>query len=213
MHLHVGRQLLGALAVLPLTLALGCNGASRTDAVTPAGPSAVASGTMAGGGMSGMPGMGGMSMAVTSEFDFLAQMIPHHEEAIMTAHLLEAGTARPEMRAFARTIIDTQSAENRQMRAWLAEWYPGRVPSVTYTPMMRDLTGLRGDALDQAFLTDMIPHHMMAVMMSQQYLMASYARRPETLPFAARIAETQRQEIQMMQAWLRAWFNASGMSH
>lgn len=160
-----------------------------------------------------MPGMGGMSMAVASEFDYLAQMIPHHEEAIMTAQLLEAGTARPEMRAFARTIIETQSAENRQMRAWLSQWYPDRNPAVPYTPMMRDLTNLRGDALDQAFLTDMIPHHMMAVMMSQQYLAATYPRRPETRPFAANIAETQRQEILMMQGWLRAWFTASVISH
>ena len=160
-----------------------------------------------------MPGMGGMSMAVASEFDYLAQMIPHHEEAIMTAHLLEAGTARPEMRAFARTIIETQSPENRQMRAWLAQWYPDRNPAVSYTPMMRDLTNLRGDALDLAFLTDMIPHHMMAVMMSQQYLAATYPRRPETQPFAANIAQTQRQEILMMQGWLRAWFNTSVMSH
>jgi len=168
---------------------------------------------MAAGGMAGMPGMGGMTTAVASEFDYLAQMIPHHEEAVTTARMLEAGTARAEMRTFARTIIETQSAEIRQMQAWLGQWYPERDPAVTYTPMMRDLTGLRGDAVDQAFLTDMIPHHMMAVMMSQQYLAASFARHPQTVPFAARIADTQRQEIQMMQAWLRAWFASPGLPH
>lgn len=213
MRIYPG-HLVALLGLLPLTLMLGCDGGSRLGSVTPAGPSPLASGAMAGGGMSGMPGMGGsMSMVVASEFDYLTQMIPHHQEAITSAQLLEAGTARPEMRTFARTIIETQSAEIRQMHAWLAQWHPDRVAAVNYTPMMRDLAGLRGDALDRAFLTDMIPHHMMAVMMSQQHLMASYARHPETLPFAAGIADTQRQEIQMMQAWLRAWFGASGMPH
>ncbi len=208
MRPHVVRPLVMGLGLAASVLTLACGGGSSS--VTPAGPT-MATGPMA-GGMTGLPGMGGMSMAVASEFDYLAQMIPHHEEAIMTAQLLEAGTTRPETRAFAATIIATQSAENRQMRAWLAQWYPDRSPTVAYTPMMRDLTTLRGAALDQAFLTDMIPHHMMAVMMSQQYLAASYPRRQETLPFAANIAETQRQEILIMQGWLRAWFNASVMS-
>lgn len=212
MGTHPGRALVMVLGLSASVLTLACGGGSGSTSVTPAGPTTMATGTMA-GGMMGMPGMGGMSMVVASEFDYLAQMIPHHEEAIMTAQLLEAGTGRSEMRAFARTIIETQSAENRQMRAWLAQWYPDRTATVPYTPMMRDLTNLRGAALDQAFLIDMIPHHMMAVMMSQHYLAATYPRRPETLPFASNIAETQRQEVLMMQGWLRAWFNASVMSH
>lgn len=154
------------------------------------------------------PGTGGNigNMIVAGEFDYLARMIPHHEEAIATARLLRAGTARQEMRDFADAIIRTQSAEVIQMRAWLAEWYPGRDASVTYQPMMRDLTGLTAGALDRAFLEDMIPHHMMAVMMSQQLLAQGAAAHPPVAPFAARIRDTQRAEIQMMNAWLRIWF-------
>jgi uncharacterized protein (DUF305 family) len=158
-----------------------------------------------------MGGMGGagMSMSVASEFDYLVQMIPHHDEAIASARLLAAGTARSEMRQFAASIIATQSAEVAQMKAWLASWYPGRDTSVVYEPMMRDYTGLTGDALDRAFLDDMIPHHMMAVMMSQQFIARRLAVHGEVEPFAATIRDTQHAEIQTMRLWLGEWFGAA----
>lgn len=164
-------------------------------------------------GMSGAGGMMGMSdMKVTDEFSYLTMMIPHHEEAIKAAEVLQAGTDRPEMREFAQKIIDTQTREVNQMRSWLSTWYPGRDTTVDYTPMMRDLTGLRGDALDQAFLEDMIPHHMAAVMMSQQLLSAGLADHAEVKPFAQTIRDSQRTEIMTMRGWLSDWFGASGMN-
>lgn len=179
-------------------------------------------GSGSGGGMSGMSGseasgagMGGMSgmsgMEVTDEFSYLTMMIPHHIEAIEAAELLKAGTDRPEMREFAQTIIDTQSREVEQMRAWLAAWYPGQDTTVDYMPMMGDYTGLSGDALDRAFLEDMIPHHMAAVMMSQQFVTGDLADHPEVIPFAESIRDTQRAEIMMMHDWLAEWFGVTGM--
>lgn len=157
----------------------------------------------------GMGGMGmGMGMEVRNEFDYLTRMIPHHEEAIVAAKVLQAGTQRQEMRTFAASIIETQSAEVAQMKAWLAAWYPGRDTRVIYIPMMRTLTGLGGAALDRAFLDDMIPHHMMAVMMSQQFLVANLADHGEVVPFARNIRDTQQNEIHTMTSWLRAWFGA-----
>ncbi|MBI2706393.1 MAG: DUF305 domain-containing protein, partial [Actinobacteria bacterium] len=115
-------------------------------------------------GLMGTMGSGemGQMMAdaqVDSEFAYLVKMIPHHEEAITAAQQLLARSDRPEMKAFATSIIDTQTAEADQMKADLANWYPGRDTTTDYTPMMRDLTQLSGDALDKAFLEDMIPHH------------------------------------------------------
>ena len=193
--------------------------------MNPIGPSSMAGdpgstrniGSMAGmgssGGMGSMPGTG-MGMEVANEFDYLTQMIPHHDEAIAAAKVLQRGTQRQEMRNFAVSIIETQTAEVEQMKAWLAAWYPGRDRHVNYEPMMRDLTGLGGNALDQAFLEDMIPHHMMAVMMSQRFLTASLADHPEVVPFAANIRNTQQTEIHTMAGWLRDWFGTTpGMGH
>ncbi len=156
-------------------------------------------------------GMFGDMPTVDSEFEYLAQMIPHHEEAIASAELLLAGTDRPEMEAFARDIIDTQSAEVDQMQAWLAQEYPDRDVSDDYEPMMRDLTGLSGDELDQAFLEDMVGHHMAAVRMSQQLLADGLAVQPEVVPFAEQIRDSQHAEIIQMRGWLADWFGQNAM--
>jgi uncharacterized protein (DUF305 family) len=185
---------LTALFTALVTIACGGESSRRTNPVGPGGPMD----TM-GGGM----GHAGMSMMVVSEFDYLTRMIPHHEEAIATAGILQRGTGRDDLRAFAASIIRTQTAEVEQMDAWIAAWYPGRDTRVDYQPMMRDLTGLTGDSLDQAFLEDMIPHHMMAVMMSQQLIVRNLAVHTAVVPFAANIRDTQSAEMQMMTAWLR----------
>ena len=164
-----------------------------------------AAGRMRMGMMGGMP-------TVDSEFEYLTRMIPHHEEAIASAELLLAGTDRAQMEAFARDIIDTQSAEVNQMQTWLAEKYPDREVAVDDEPMMRDLTGLRGDELDQAFLEDMIGHHMGAVMMSQQLLAGDLAELPEVVPFAEQIRDSQHAEIFQMRAWLTDWFGQNAMA-
>jgi uncharacterized protein (DUF305 family) len=207
-----------AIAAVAAALAgVGIGGVAVAAAAQHTRPGPVADGTPpawsgTGMGMGAMAGMAGMAdMPVTDEFGYLTMMIPHHEEAIESARALQAGTDRPEMRAFAQSIIDTQTREVNQMRAWLAAWYPGRDTTVDYAPMMRDLTGLRGDALDQAFLQDMIPHHMAAVMMSQQLLTRNLAVHPELEPFARNIRDTQRAEIMQMHGWLADWFGESGM--
>jgi uncharacterized protein (DUF305 family) len=141
--------------------------------------------------------------AVQSEFDYLTNMIPHHEEAIASARVLLEGTERAEMKTFAQSIIDTQTAEVAQMREWLATWYPGQDPDVGYEPMMRDLTRLTGPSLDRAFLEDMITHHMAAVMMSQQLVSQGLAEHPEVVPFAEGIRDAQHAEIFQMATWLR----------
>lgn len=44
---------------------------------------------------------GGQMMMVTSEENYLAEMIPHHQEAVETAILILNRSPHPEMRAFA----------------------------------------------------------------------------------------------------------------
>lgn len=148
---------------------------------------------------------------VTSELDFLTHMIPHHEEAVVAAEQLRDGTEREEMRRFAAQIIEVQTNEIEQMQTWLDAWYPGEDHTADYQPMMRDLTGLDPDEIDRAFLEDMIPHHMGAVMMAQQLLTRDLAVNPDIEPFARKIADDQRTEIMQMRRWLAEWYDASPM--
>jgi len=86
---------------------------------------------------SGTSGMGMMQMGSMegdvnvlrtvsdAEFDreFIEQMIPHHEMAIMMASMLAAVTERDEMKTLADNIITSQSREVDMMRGWLTSWY------------------------------------------------------------------------------------------
>jgi len=55
--------------------------------------------------------------------EFIEQMIPHHQMAIMMATMLLQGTDREEMKTLAQAIIDAQSREIDQMRSWYSSWY------------------------------------------------------------------------------------------
>ncbi|HEY9688554.1 MAG TPA: DUF305 domain-containing protein [Coleofasciculaceae cyanobacterium] len=159
-------------------------------------------------GMGGMGGMGGMmhSMQVNSEFEFVSQMIPHHQEAIDTAKIVRDRTQRPEMRQFTQAIIDAQSREVADMQGWLKTWYPGQTNTRAYEPMMRPLANLSGDALDRQFLQDMVHHHHGAVMMANQLLQKKLVQHPPVQTLANNVIRTQTQEISQMQSWLTAWF-------
>lgn len=158
-----------------------------------------------------MYGWGGGQMMGGSvarhEFSYLTHMVAHHQEAVDTARQL-ARSERPQMRAFGRDIVATQSAQIDQMKAWLATWYPGRSTEAGYQPMMRDLSGLSGDQLDRTFLQDMMGHHMAAVMMSQQLLARGGADHPQVETLARAIRVEQHDEIFQMRRWLSAWYGA-----
>ncbi|WP_433432007.1 DUF305 domain-containing protein [Nonomuraea sp. CA-141351] len=143
-------------------------------------------------------------IVVNDEADYLAEMVAHHQEAVQAARQLQR-SGRAEMRALGASIDKTQTAEIATMQSWLAKWYPGR-PAPGYRPMMSDLSKLSGDALDGTFLQDMIPHHMVAVMMSQQLLMHGRIQHPEIADFARTVRDGQHTEMLQMQRYLADWF-------
>ncbi|MFW5471991.1 DUF305 domain-containing protein [Knoellia sp. CPCC 206450] len=147
-----------------------------------------------------------------SEPAWLAEMIPHHEEAIRAATELSR-SKRPEMRDLGAAIVHSQSAQVAKMRDWLARWWTDQREDTAYVPMMRDLRGLEGDALDRAFLDDMVGHHLMAVMMSQHLRSGGGATHTEVADLARTIVFEQRAEIVTMRRWLSEWFGqrAPGM--
>ncbi|MFF0869129.1 DUF305 domain-containing protein [Nonomuraea sp. NPDC003560] len=152
----------------------------------------------------------GQMHAVTSEYDYLSQMVPHHEDAIAAARQLQR-SSRPEMRRLGQSIVTTQTAEVARMKGWLLQWYPqSPAPSPTGTTMP-DLSGLSGNQLDKAFLQHMIPHHMMAIMMSQQLLVHGEAVHPEVAAFARKVRDDQRAEVATMRRYLVQWFGEQSM--
>ncbi len=184
--------------------------------------SAMMSGGMMGGGPMG-PGMmnGGMmgAGAITNpaaSFDqrFLDQMIVHHQGAVMSAQMMIADSARPELRDLAQRIITGQQREIDQMRQWRQDWY-GTAANGTLLGMMnggmtgaammnreqmRQMMGANAD-FDRMFLQMMIPHHEAAIAMAQQAL--AQAEHAEIKTLAQGIITTQRAEVGEMQRYLQ----------
>jgi uncharacterized protein (DUF305 family) len=95
---------------------------------------------MGGGGMGMMEGMAGnptdlIQLANATPFDkeFIEQMIPHHQMAIMMAQMVMRHSDRQEIRELGSSIIQTQSAEVDLMQAWYRDWYGKEFVS---SPMM-----------------------------------------------------------------------------
>ncbi len=149
-------------------------------------------------------GMGHMmGMSVTSEKEFITEMIPHHQEAVDTARIvLERGATTPEIKALVENIITAQEKEIADMKEWYHTWYGGEyTPNGRYEPMMRDLSTLSGAALDKAFLSDMIGHHMGALMMAHS--VSPYITHSEIETLTNNIISSQSAEIVQMRQLLK----------
>lgn len=154
--------------------------------------------------MGNMMGMDHSAMMVSSEREFVAGMIPHHQEAVDTAtELLERGGSTEAIRTLAEEIIAAQKTEIAMLKQWHLDWY-GEEYEVdgTYQPMMRDLSQLSGADLDKRFLEDMIPHHMGAIMMAQS--VRPHIEHQEVTDMADAIMETQTAEIELMRNLLQS---------
>lgn len=92
-------------------------------------------------------------------------------------------------------------------RGWARDqdgWEPG-MGCMGMRTMQGDLRALeQASDFDRAFIEEMIPHHQMAVMMSQMLLLNS--DRPELQALAQKIIETQTTEINQMRTWYQAWY-------
>ncbi len=158
-------------------------------------------GDMGMGQMNGMDHM--MVMMVSSEREFIEEMIPHHQEAVDTAkEVIARGGTTPVIKQLVENIVVAQECEIADMKQWYRDWYGvDYAVNGEYMPMMRDLSQLSGETLDRTFLEDMIMHHMGAIMMAQS--VQPYIEHSEIETLTRAIVTTQSAEIQQMRAMLR----------
>lgn len=64
------------------------------------------------------------ALKTASDFDkeFVRQMIPHHQMAVMMAQMASTRATHPEIRTLAQSIIKSQNAEIAQMKGWQQAW-------------------------------------------------------------------------------------------
>lgn len=157
---------------------------------------------------------GGVTPASGMDAMFIEQMIPHHDDAIEMAELALTRAEHQEIKRLAADIKRTQTAENTQMRAWYREWFGIAVPDVGVSSRMMggmmnsgamDMADLEAaEPFDKAFIEAMIPHHQVAIMMSQ--MAGGASGRPELRGLTSAIIEAQSAEIDMMRAWYEEWY-------
>lgn len=167
-------------------------------------------------GYYGMMSMMGMDsdnvMGRNVDKQFIEQMIPHHESAIAMANLALQKTKHDEVKTLANNIISSQTAEINMMKEWYKDWYGVDVPTVSASnmwggSMMESETSTdelsAASDFDEAFLSQMIEHHQMAVMMAN--MLSISTSRSEMKKLANDIITAQNKEIGDMQQWQQDW--------
>jgi uncharacterized protein (DUF305 family) len=129
---------------------------------------------------------------VTSEEVFIAEMIPHHQEALDSS-LLMLESQNTQVKSLAESIIFAQEQEIGMMQEWMRQWYANSNYESKYQNMMPDLTSLEGDDKDEAYLRSMIDHHEGAIMMAKQA--QELELRSEVYELTEAIISTQEDEI------------------
>ena len=174
----------------------------------------------------------GQDVAATAraqaEFDqlFIDMMVPHHQGAVEMALIAQARAEHQEIKDLAQAILQSQSAEIDQMRAWRQAWYgSGETPALSVMPMFHEMNGqvmvmpamnmaqdvdrLRAapEPFDRAFIDEMIPHHQSAIDAAQ--IAQRQAVHQEIKDLATAIIAAQQQEIDQMRAWRLAWYGSA----
>lgn len=80
-------------------------------------------GMMHGGMMGDSTDLTSLETAKPFDKEFIEQMIPHHQMAIMMASMVQRGSTRPEIIQLAKDIISAQTKEINDMRSWYQAWY------------------------------------------------------------------------------------------
>lgn len=86
------------------------------------------------------------------DFDkaFLMQMTMHHAMGVMMTQPVLANATHPELKTLAASIIDDQTREIGQMRAWAREWYGLEIPDMLATMTQMHGQGAGAPGMHQA---------------------------------------------------------------
>lgn len=140
-------------------------------------------------------------MQVSSDEEFIAKMIPHHEEAVLSSQNLLETSKNEKLRTIAKGIIAAQKKEIMQMKEWSIAWFGKDVTNRNqYMQMMPKLVGLSPEALDIAYMTGMVAHHQGAIDMARD--LQKFTQRTELQTLAKNIIDSQQQEINEFTAML-----------
>jgi uncharacterized protein (DUF305 family) len=149
-----------------------------------------------------------------ADVTFTQNMIPHHQQAIETAKLVDAHTKRPQLHTLADAIAVSQGQEVTLMQGWLQDWGKSATPQgmdhgAMHTPgmmseaEMRQLMATRNQDFDLAFVDLMSTHHQGAIDMATTELRDGSL--PKVKRLAQQIIDAQQAEIDQFKVWQQEW--------
>lgn len=205
---------IGATGLAQTSAAAGCN-----DIATPAS----SMGSMNHGGMAHSDATPGMEMHHGVEFDqlYIDMMLPHHGSIVALAEVALPLLEDPRLQEIAQNIIDTQTAEQAELKALRSEWYgspePAPMDDAMMSMMMEAMPGMgsadeqmqimdaqwqiqtfcAAENYDLQFIDQTIPHHQMAIDSSESA--AGQAVHSEIVAIAERVITDQQAEIEELE--------------
>ncbi len=143
---------------------------------------------------------------------FIDEMVMHHQGAIISSRMMVSGSTRPQLRDLASRIQKGQQQQIDQMQAWRKQWYPNAPRASMSMDMMGGgqgsgmMSGMMSGqgSVDRMFLRMMIPHHQLAIDMSNDAL--HNAQHQELKGLAHEIIAGQSVEITEMEGHLHDWY-------
>lgn len=145
---------------------------------------------------------------------FTQQMIPHHQQAVEMAEMVESRTGNPQVLELAAQIEQAQAPEVEQLTSWLEAWgAPMPMPEMEgmdhgdmsgmMTPEdMAALENANGAEFDRMWMQMMIEHHEGAIEMANTELQQGV--NSEAKDLAQQIIDAQEAEIATMNNLLAA---------
>lgn len=191
------------ISLLALSLLAGCSTDDGPDVIVPGKPGAPAKTLSANeaGAAQQKPAFN------DADVRYVRMMIGHHRQALEMAALAPTRAARPEVKAIASRIADTQGPDIAAMRAWLAKVKVPEgemhdpMPGMATPQQLDALRAATGPAFDTMFLRLMTTHHQGALTMATDLLQTG------SDVFVAEMAQdvlaSQQKEINQMLAMAR----------
>jgi uncharacterized protein (DUF305 family) len=142
---------------------------------------------------------------------FTQNMIPHHQQAIEMAELVDSRTGRPELRTLADRIVASQGQEVTLMQGWLQTWgkpaagagLGHQMSGMMSEADMRQLRLTKGEDFDLMFLDMMTAHHEGAIEMANTELRDGSLAEVKRL--SQQIIDAQQAEIDQFAQWQKEW--------
>jgi uncharacterized protein (DUF305 family) len=159
------------------------------------------------------------------DLHYIDMMIEHHRMGIDMAKTAQNKASHAELKDLATKMVEDQQKDTDQLKKWRDEWYAGK-PKSDHMNMpgmsksghanmkgmsgknmqqmdMGKLEAASGHQFDLTFIDMIVPHHQMAIDMSQDAL--KKAEHAQLKTFARTTIDKQQKEKTQLTKWRAAW--------